>query len=51
MNKKLNKYSQSLYNVSDKTNNINIIQKELNTLVYLYKKVPSFRFIIITKRV
>ena len=51
MNKKLSKYSQTLYNISDKNNNINIIQNELNAIVYLYKKVPSFRFIIITKRV
>ena len=28
-----------------------MIQNELNTIVHLYKKVPSFRFIIITKRV
>ena len=51
MNKKLSKYSQTLYNISDKNNNINMIQNELNTIVHLYKKVPSFRFIIITKRV
>ena len=50
MNKKLSKYSQTLYNISDKNNNINIIQNELNTILHLYKKVPSFRFIIITKR-
>ena len=51
MNKKLSKYSQTLYNISDKNNDINIIQNELNTILHLYKKVPSFRFIIITKRV
>ena len=51
MNKKLSKYSQTLYNISAENNNINMIQNELNTIVHLYKKVPSFRFIIITKRV
>ena len=51
MNKKISKYSQTLYNISDKKNNINIIQNELNTIVHLYKKAPSFRFIVITKRV
>ena len=47
MNKNLNKYAQALYNSSK--NNITDINNELNIIYKLYKQVPTFRFVIVTK--
>ena len=49
MNKKLSIYAKALYDVSAKQQNISKIQSELNAIYNLYKKVPTFKFVIITK--
>ena len=49
MNKNLRKYAQALYNVSTKNQNSANMGNELNTIYEMYKKVPTFRFVITTK--
>ena len=51
MNKNLRKYSQALYNVSAKNKNILNIKDELNVIMQMYKKIATFRFVIITKSI
>ena len=51
MNKNLRKYSKALYNVSAKNKNILNIKDELNVIMQMYKKVATFRFVIITKSI
>tara|TARA_B110000014_G_C19995430_1_gene515711 strand:- start:91 stop:621 length:531 start_codon:yes stop_codon:yes gene_type:complete len=49
MNKNLSNYAKALYEVSVKKKNVAKIQNELNAIHNLYKKVPTFKFVIITK--
>ena len=45
------KYAKTLFDLSKKSNNINLIHSEMKTIEYLYDKVPAFRLFFITKRI
>ena len=43
-------YAKILFDLCSKANCISSIQKELNSIIYLFNKIPSFRLVLITKR-
>jgi len=45
------KYAKALFNVSNKTDNVLSIKKELQLILYLYKKSSAFRLVLITKKI
>ena len=44
------RYAKTLFDVSFKSNCVSAIQSELQSIAYLYTKTPSFRMVLITKR-
>ena len=44
------RYAKTLFDVSSKSNCIDKIHKELQSIVHLYSKTPTFRLVLITKR-
>lgn len=44
-------YAKTLFDLCKKSNHISIIQKQLQSVSYLYNKVPAFRLVLITKRI
>ena len=45
------KYAKTLFDISIKSNSVDVIQNQLKSLAYLYNKVPTFRLVFITKRI
>jgi len=45
------KYAKTLFNLSKKSNCVSLIQNQLNSVSYLYNKVPAFKLVFITKRI
>lgn len=45
------KYAKTLFDLSQKSDNINLIHSELKAVVSLYNKVPALRLVFITKRI
>ena len=45
------KYADTLYNACKDSSLLNTINKELKHVEYLFKKVPAFRLVLITKRI
>ena len=43
-------YAKTLFDLCKKSNSIFIIQKQLQSIVYLFNKTPAFRLVLITKR-
>ena len=44
------KYAKTFFDLCIKTDNVNQIQDQLKSIVYLFNKVPVFRLVLITKR-
>ena len=44
-------YAKTLFDLCKKNNHVSIIQKQLQTVAYLYNKAPAFRLVLITKRI
>jgi len=51
MNNTSTKYAKALYNSCKDSKSLPTIQKQLYNVEYLFKKVPVFRVILITKRI
>ena len=45
------KYAKTLYDLSKKSDKIDLIQNQLKSVSYLYNKVARFRLVFITKRI
>jgi F-type H+-transporting ATPase subunit delta len=45
------KYAKTLFDLSKKSDCIELVHKQLNSISYLYNKVPAFRLVLITKRI
>ena len=44
-------YAKTLFEVSNKADCLKLIQNQLNSISYLFNKVPAFRLVLITKRI
>ena len=44
-------YAKTLLDLSKKSETISLIQNQLQSLSYLYNKVPAFRLVFVTKRI
>ena len=44
------RYAKTLFDVSLKSNCVSTVHSELQSIAYLYTKTPSFRMVLITKR-
>ena len=44
-------YAKTLFDLCKKNNCVNVIQEQLQAITYLYNKVPTFRLVLITKRI
>ena len=45
------KYAKTLFDLSKKSDCIQLVHNQLNSISYLYNKVPAFRLVLITKRI
>jgi len=45
------KYAKTLFDLSKKSDYIQLVHNQLNSISYLYNKVPAFRLVLITKRI
>ena len=45
------KYAKTLYDLSKKSDKVDIMQNQLKSVSYLYSKVARFRLVFITKRI
>ena len=45
------KYAKTLYDLSKKSDKVDIMQNQLKSVSYLYNKVARFRLVFITKRI
>ena len=45
-----NKYAKTLFDLSRKHNCIGIVQDQLKSIAYLFKKTSAFRLVLISKR-
>ena len=44
------KYAKTLFDICLKTDKVTTLKKEFEVIAYLYKKVSTFRLILITKK-
>lgn len=49
MNKNLSKYSNALFKISKSNSDLSEINNELKSILLMYKKIASFRFVLCTK--
>ena len=51
MSQQINKYANSLYNVAKQEKCVEKYNHQLKKIDYLYKKIPAFRLVLISKRI